>query len=160
MRVMGIDPGLKGAIALYSDGVLTTLEIPTLNSKSRPGAREVDWNNLVIQWNQFPKPDHVFLEQVAAMPKQGVAAMFKMGTVFGGLRGIIAEKHLPLTLVTPRIWKKEYGLGPSKDASVLKAAQLFPYNAAEFRGPKGGLKDGVAEAALIARYGFFILKGK
>ena len=154
MIVLGIDPGLSGALASWDGTDLFTYEIPTAKSSGR--GREVIWSELNMEWDTcFFWADHVFLERVMSRPGEGVSSAFKFGLVFGGLRGMIAAKLIPCTLVTPSTWMKEMGVGrSSKEASIIRATELFPSNAAEFRGPKGGKKDGVAEAALIARYGF------
>lgn len=153
MNVLGIDPGLKGAIALYNEkGLQSVLEIPTVKSSGR--GREVLWASLNQQWDElFFWADHVFLERVNARPLDGGSSAFKFGSIYGGLRGLIVAKLIPYTLVTPGTWMKVMGVGRgSKEASCLRAEQLFPTEG--FRGPKGGKKDGVAEAALIAKYGF------
>ena len=140
---------------------MTTLEIPTAKATGR--GREVLWTQLNRDWSEkFFWADHVFLERVMSRPGEGISSAFKFGLVFGGLRGMIAVKLLPLTLVTPAVWMKEMGVGRgSKEASIIRATELFPANAKECRGPKGGKKDGVAEAALIALYGARILtRGK
>lgn len=157
LNVLGIDPGLNGALAMWDGKELTLLEIPTAKSTGR--GNEVIWPLLNEQWDAaFFWADHVFMERVGARPGQGVSSMFKFGLVFGGLHGMIAAKLLPLTLVTPVAWMAEMQVGRgSKEASVIRATQLFPTYASRFRGPKGGRKDGVAEAALIAKYGFDIL---
>ena len=94
-------------------------------------------------------------------PGEGVSSAFKFGVVFGGLRAITAAKGVPITLVNPSVWMKGMGVGRgSKEASVIRASELFPTYAAEFRGPRGGIKDGVAEAALIAKYGYDKLIGE
>jgi crossover junction endodeoxyribonuclease RuvC len=155
VNVLGIDPGLSGALALYNEkGLVELYEIPTVKSTGR--GREVLWSKLNKVWeDKFFWTDHVFLERVMSRPGEGVSSAFKFGLVFGGLRGMIAAKLLPITLVTPSMWMKEMGVGRgSKEASVLRAEQLFPAWAGEFRGPRGGKKDGVAEAALIAKYGY------
>ena len=138
---------------MWDGETLTTYEIPTLKSTGR--GREVNWPVLNEEWdNHFFWADMVYLERVMSRPGEGVSSAFKFGTVYGGLRGLIAGKLLPVVLVVPTVWKKYYSIVASKEAAVIRATELFPVNAAEFRGPKGGRKDGVAEAALIARYGF------
>ena len=155
MKVLGIDPGLSGGLAMWDGSELIgPIEIPTAKSTGR--GREVLWPELNSLWDKyFFWADHVFLERVAARPGQGVSSMFKFGTVFGGLRAMTAVKLLPLTLVTPNAWMRAMGVGRgSKEASVIRATELFPDRATAFRGPKGGIKDGFAEAALISWYGF------
>ncbi len=160
VKVIGIDPGLSGALALYNDsGLHDIIEVPTVKSTGR--GREIVWPELSRLWDlHFFWAEHVFLERVHSMPREGVSSAFKFGSVFGGLRAMAAAKHVPLTLVTPGQWMKEMGVGRgSKEASIIRASELFPTHAKSFRGPKGGKKDGVAEAALIAMYGHGKLVG-
>jgi len=163
MNILGIDPGLDGALAMYGDGqpssnstphLQSTYEIPTAKATGR--GREVLWSELNVTWKDlFYWADHVFLERVMSRRGEGVSSAFKFGMVFGGLRGMIAAKLIPLTLVTPRVWMKEMGVGRgSKEASIIRAEELFPSHVSQFCGPRDGRKDGVAEAALIAKYGF------
>ena len=155
MNVLGIDPGLSGALAMYNEcGLQDIYEIPTAKSTGR--GREVLWSKLNQEWDdRFLLAEHVFLERVMSRPGEGVSSAFKFGLVFGGLRGMIAAKLIPITLVTPSVWMKEMEVGRgSKEASVIRAEQLFPSHASQFRGPKGGKRDGAAEASLIAKYGF------
>ena len=155
--VLGIDPGLSGALASWDGEELVLYEIPTVKAQGR--GREVDWSVLYQEWQvNFWNCDHVFLERVMSRPGEGVSSAFKFGFVTGGLRGIIAAMELPVTLVTPNVWKKHYGIQASKTGAVRRASELFPTYAQQFRGPKGGLKDGAAEAALIALYGYHKLK--
>jgi crossover junction endodeoxyribonuclease RuvC len=151
--VLGIDPGLSGALASWDGGHLKIVEVPTVKSSGR--GNEVNWPLLNELWDtNFFWVDHVYLERVASRPGEGVSSAFKFGTVFGGLRALAASKLLPLTLVTPNVWKKHFGIMASKTGAVRRASELFPANASEFHGPRGGMKDGPAEAALIAHYGF------
>src|SRR3546814_182133 len=151
-RVLGIDPGLSGALAQWDGENLILFEIPSMKSTGR--GREIDWPALNKGWDDnFFWADHVFLERVGTRPGEGVSSAFKFGLVFGGIRGMLAAKLLPVTLVVPTVWKKQFGLQASKEAAVIRASELFPRNAGDFRGPRGGIKDGVAEAALIALYG-------
>ena len=159
MIILGIDPGMSGALASWDGTFLQVLDIPTVKSTGR--GREVVWAELNQKWDEyFIWADHVFLERVHSRPGEGVSSAFKFGTVFGGLRAMAAAKQLPLTLVTPSQWMKVMGVGRgSKEASVLRATEMFPRFATMFRGPKGGKKDGVAEASLIAKYGYDKLIG-
>lgn len=151
--IIGIDPGLDGGIAiLEGPKALTVHDIPTLKERTR--GREVDWaalSRLYMQYDIF-EIEHAFIEQVHSMPKQGVASSFKFGYVAGGLRGLVAAWGIPTTMVTPQRWKKGLKLARTKDAAVARASELWPK--VNFHGPKGGLRDGVAEAALIAYYGW------
>lgn len=153
MNILGIDPGLDGALAMWDGKTMITAEIPAVKSTGR--GREIDWSQLNLIWDTlFYWTDEVFLERVGVRRGEGISSAFKFGTVYGGLRGIAAAKMLPVTRVTPTTWKRALKLPASKPAAGLRASDMFPKNAAEFYGPRGGLKDGVAEAALIAWYGY------
>ena len=98
-------------------------------------------------WNSI----HVALEKVHSMPGQGVRSMFSMGEGYGIWKGIITALGYPLHLITPQEWKKEMmgGMGKEKDASRLKAMQLFPKIADQLQLKKD---HGKADALLIAEY--------
>ena len=159
MFVLGIDPGLKGALAMWDGEELMLYDMPTEKSTGR--GSEVVWPVLNQYWDDvFFWADHVFLDRVHSMPREGFSSAFKFGTVFGGLRAMTVAKHVPLSLVTPQAWKKAMGVAQgSKQAAVIRATELFPTYAKDFVGPKGGKKDGVADAALIALYGHRKLLG-
>jgi hypothetical protein len=136
MKVVGIDPGLSGGLASWDGSIL-------------------DWWDVVEMWAiHYWDADKVFIEQVSSRPGQGVASTFKFGVVYGGMIGIAYSHTEEVYTVTPRTWKKHYGLDASKEDAVKLAAELFPSHANTFYGPRGGLKDGIAEAALIAKYGY------
>jgi crossover junction endodeoxyribonuclease RuvC len=153
MEIGGVDPGLKGAVASWDGRHLSVVGVPTMAAASR--GRDIDWATLSFEIDLiFNGVDHFFIERVGARPGQGVSSMFKFGFVAGGLRGLIASMAIPVTYVVPTVWKKAMGLSASKDAAFARACELFPSDVGLFRGPKGGIKDGFAEAALIARYGY------
>lgn len=160
MEVIGIDPGLNGAIASWDGLTLNLLSVPTLKAKSR--GREVNWEKLYDDFYSIFDPeyliiDNAFIERVHAMPRQGVSSMFKFGYIAGGLRMLVAGYRIPITLVTPQKWKKAMGLSSSKDEARALASELFPDYASAFARKKD---DGVAEAALIAYYGYRLLRGE
>jgi crossover junction endodeoxyribonuclease RuvC len=90
------------------------------------------------------------VEQVGAMPGQGVTSMFAFGQSFGMVLGVLAGLAIPTTTVSPATWKKALKLNAGKDGARAKAAQLWPSHASEFKRVKD---DGRAEAALIAYWG-------
>jgi crossover junction endodeoxyribonuclease RuvC len=95
--------------------------------------------------------EHVYVEAVHSMPKQGVASSFNFGHNVGTVMGVLGAMGLPHTLVTPQAWKKAMGLiGTDKDAARARAIQLWP----KWRDlDKKGKGQALADAALIARYG-------
>jgi len=148
MWILGIDPGLRGACSLTDGKTVRLFSIPTFKSTK---GREVNWSETASYIQMYGKIDHCFIERVGVMPGQGISSGFKFGYVAGGLRGIIATLRIPVTLVTPSVWKKEFSLiGKDKDASRARATELFPEASSYFV-----LKsyDGRADATLIALYG-------
>ena len=159
MTVGGIDPGLKGAVAAWDGRQLTLLEIPSIVAASGKG-QEVDWSMLRSGLDLlFDQVDHFFVEKVWPLPKQSSVAGFKQGFVAGGIRGLLAGFKIPLTYVPPGTWKKAVGASSDKRQCVARACEIFPKHADLFHGPQGGIKDGLAEAALIAWYGHRQLHG-
>ncbi|MBB6254110.1 hypothetical protein [Nitrospirillum iridis] len=147
--VIGIDPGLSGAIAVLSpDGALVVHDMPT----HRLTRTELDLPALAHIFDGLAKEAApvAFLERVGAMPGQGVSSMFKFGTCFGALQGLLAAHFIPVTLVTPQSWKRAMGCPAGKDAARARASQLLPRQAGLWPLKK---HDGRAEAALIALYG-------
>ena len=140
---MGIDPGKKGAVAvLFENGRSTVVDCP----KDVAGMAEVIHNIL-----GEGIPSMTALEKVASMPGQGVKSMFSFGENFGAWQGILASNRIPHILPRPQAWMK--GLIPPKSDKhmhVAVARQQFPDQ--QFAGPRGGMKDGWADALLLARY--------
>ena len=92
----------------------------------------------------------VVIEQVSAMPGQGVTSMFNFGQSFGILKGICAAMQLPMYFVRPAKWKKYFNLiNSEKDASRTKAIEIFPYFSAQLSRKKDSNK---ADAILIASF--------
>lgn len=160
---LGGDPGLDGAIALYVPSVpfsgaslLEVHDMPAL--KARTSKRRIDLWSLAEQLKRWAFDWDVLatVENVHAMPGQGVTSMFSFGYSTGSLQQALASAKIPFTLVQPATWKAMYRLrggAENKAASVDKAVELFPQHRELFFGPKGGPKDGRAEAALLAHYG-------
>ena len=151
MILIGIDPGVSGAIAfLYDDGQVRVFDMPVMALS----AKKQQVNSAALADLIRPSMNHqgtmtAYVEQVHSMPGQGVAAMFNFGTSYGVIKGVLATLQIPMVLVTPHSWKKRAGLiGKDKDASRTLAQQLYP------AAPLGRKKDvGRADAILIARFG-------
>ena len=148
MRLIGVDPGASGAIVLlvYNEPI-EWMEMPVVRvgSTTRVNAAAL------ADFLESEKPDHVFVEAVHSMPKQGVASSFNFGHSTGTIMGVLGALRLPHTLVTPQAWKKAAGLiGTDKDASRSRALQLWPNWRDLDKKAKG---QALADAALIAKYG-------
>lgn len=138
---LGIDPGADGAACLLDDEGVYFLDF-----KGKTAAQLVDQ---LIAWRVLHRRvELVALEQVGAMPGQGVTSMFNFGKAFGWWQGYLDAVRLPWCLVRPQAWQKGLGAGKGKSGLVEVAERIFPM--AEFRGPRGGALSGRADAALIA----------
>ena len=130
MKIIGIDPGLNGAIAILEDNkVKTMFEMPVM-SEGKKNKRQLNSAQLVklIKDNIDNIEETVIIvEQVNAMPGQGVTSMFNFGQTFGAIKGICAALSLPIFFVRPAKWKKHFELiNSSKDASRTKAIEMYP----------------------------------
>ena len=153
MKIIGIDPGLSGAIAILENNkVLSIFDIPVM-SEGKKNKRQLNSAFLVnlIQENINDKEDvAVVVEQVNAMPGQGVTSMFNFGQTFGAIKGICAALELPIFFVRPAKWKKHFELiNSSKDASRTKAIEMYPKLSNQLSKKKDVNKS---DAILIARF--------
>jgi crossover junction endodeoxyribonuclease RuvC len=146
--VIGIDPGISGAIAVFEGGKLVNvIDMPTLEVDSgKTKKRHISAVSLCNYLTVFSNA-HVVIEKVGAMPGQGVSSMFNFGRSAGIIEGVVAAMHFPSTYVTPATWTKALGRAAGKDASRMRAMELFPSKADLFKRAKD---DGRADAALIA----------
>lgn len=162
MRVLGVDPGVHGAIALVDDGTLTVWDVPTVQVvKSDKKRREVDLYELARMVDALGHVDHAFIEKVGAMPRDGAVGAFAFGGVYGALRMAIASSFIPQTLVSPAEWRNGLRIGrPEKPGDkqlvVARADTLFPKYSHQWRAKCHADR---AEAALVAEYGRRVLTG-
>ena len=144
MRIIGIDPGAHGAIALLIDGKLASVApMPTCPVR---GKARVDAAGLGALVRDLA-PDHAVLEQVASMPGQGVASTFAFGMAYGAVLGVMGAFGVPVTTVRPAEWKGALRVAAAKGEASGRASQLIPEGAKLWPLAKD---DGKAEAALIA----------
>jgi len=154
MKIIGIDPGLTGAVAIIDDGNIIIHDTPTTEVKNGK-RKKTEYLPLmmsrIIKENIGSNGCRVYIEKVGAMPGQGVTSMFRFGMGFGLWIGIIAALNIPYTFVTPQAWKKELMQGmKDKDAARIRAMEIFP-NSGEYLSRKKDI--GRADALLIAEYG-------
>ena len=133
MYIIGIDPGISGAICFFENGkILDVIDMPTMID-GKKNKKQVNGSQLVNEINQrisniSNSKISVVVEHVTAMPGQGVTSMFNFGQSFGVLKGICAALKLPIFFIRPTKWKKYYNLiNTEKDASRTKAIETFPY---------------------------------
>ena len=154
MLIIGIDPGISGSICFFKDGkILEVIEMPVMtegkkNKKQVNGAQI--YNEFLKRINKKDDEIRVVIEQVSAMPGQGVTSMFNFGQSFGILKGICSTMQLPMFFVRPAKWKKYFNLiNSQKDASRTRAIEIFPYFSTQLSKKKDSNK---ADAILIASF--------
>ena len=130
MKIIGIDPGLQGAIAILENNkVINLFEMPTM-SEGKKNKKQLNSALLVKLLKENISTNEevsVIVEQVNAMPGQGVTSMFNFGQTFGAIKGICASLELPIFFVRPSKWKKHFELiNASKDSSRTKAIEMYP----------------------------------
>ena len=153
MIVVGIDPGLSGAIAILENKkVLGIFEMPVM-PEGKKNKRQLNSDQLVNILRDNVKINEeiaVVVEQVNAMPGQGVTSMFNFGQTFGAIKGVCAALNLPIYLVRPSKWKKHFELiNSSKDSSRTKVIEMYPSLSAQLSKKKDVNKS---DAILIARF--------
>lgn len=146
--ILGIDPGAKGGVALLGDDLRPRIacRMPVVEYR---GKRAFDPNGFEDFFGEHisrHKLDQIVIEQVHAMPGQGVSSTFQFGRLFGGVETMAMYLKAPMTYVTPAVWKKHFGLGQSKRASLDMCKLRFgPANLWDVLA-----NEGISEAALIA----------
>ena len=157
MLVIGIDPGISGSICFFQDGkIVDVVEMPTM-TEGKKNKKQVNgsqiYNEISERIKKIDKRDiKVIIEQVSAMPGQGVTSMFNFGQSFGILKGICSAMQLPMYFVRPSKWKKYFNLiNSEKDASRTRAIEIFPYFSSQLARKKDSNK---ADAILIASFYF------
>ncbi|WP_428079511.1 crossover junction endodeoxyribonuclease [Candidatus Pelagibacter sp.] len=155
MIIIGIDPGISGSICFLEDGIIKdVLEMPTM-TEGKKNKKQVNgsqiYNEISFRIKTYEKKNiKVVIEQVSAMPGQGVTSMFNFGQSFGILKGICSAMQLPIYFVRPAKWKKYFNLiNSEKDASRTRAIEIFPYFSSNLSKKKDSNK---ADAILIASY--------
>ena len=155
MIIIGIDPGISGAICFFQDGQISEIvEMPVM-SDGKKNKRQINGPQIVNEIQKrienIPKKNiFVVVEHVSAMPGQGVTSMFNFGQSFGVLKGICSAMQLSMYFVRPAKWKKYFGLiKTEKDASRTKVIEIFPYISAQLSKKKDSNK---ADAVLIASF--------
>ena len=157
MLIIAIDPGISGSLCFFEEGkIIDIIEMPNM-ADGKKNKRQVNgaqiYNEISLRIKNFQKEDiKVVIEQVSAMPGQGVTSMFNFGQSFGVLKGICSAMQLPMYFVRPAKWKKYFNLiNTKKDASRTKAIEIFPYISAQLSKKKDSNK---ADAILLASFFF------
>ena len=155
MLIIGIDPGISGAICFFEKGeVKHIMDMPTMSegkkNKKQINGRQI-FHEISSRIENYSKEEIcVVVEQVSAMPGQGVTSMFNFGQSFGVIKGICAAMQLPIFFVRPAKWKKHFDLiNAQKDSSRTKVIEMFPKISSILSKKKDANK---ADAILIANF--------
>ena len=153
MIIFGIDPGVSGAISILENKkVIELFDMPTMidGKKNKRQVNGAQVANIFRESLDRAKDTVVVVEQVNAMPGQGVTSMFNFGQSFGVIKGICSALNLPIYFVRPTKWKKHFNLiKTNKDASRTKVIEVYPEISNKLSRKKDSNK---ADAILIARY--------
>ncbi len=155
MIIIGIDPGITGAICFFFRGkVIDVIDMPTVadgkKNKKQVNGRQIFNEIKYIKKKFLSENMGVVVEQVSAMPGQGVTSMFNFGQSFGVIKGICSAMELPIFYVRPAKWKKYFNLiNTEKDASRTKVIEMFPEISHKLSKKKDNNK---ADSILIAQY--------
>lgn len=149
MPIIGIDPGLGGALALLYNNDLEIYDMPTIQDGTK---RRVDHAQLAVILDLWAKHQGItcVIEKVASMPGNGHTGAFTFGRAAGVVIGAVAANFIPIVEVPPQVWKRKTQTPTDKDGARLRASEIFPRYAGQWARVKD---DGRAEAALIAYYG-------
>jgi crossover junction endodeoxyribonuclease RuvC len=146
-RLVGIDPGANGALACWEGNILMDVaDMPIALERKK---RRIDAAALGALLRRF-EPASIWMEQVHAMPRQGVSSTFAFGMAYGIVLGVAGALAIPLTAVAPLAWKRALRVPSAKGEARARASQLIPSGSQWWQRAKD---DGRAEAALIGLYG-------
>jgi crossover junction endodeoxyribonuclease RuvC len=156
--VLGIDPGIEGAIALLSTAgdLIAIHDLPTL--PDGPAGRHRVNPALLVKVLAQTHASQAYCELVNSRPTDGHVSAFSFGMTRGLLEGCLAALAIPVTMLSPASWKRAVGLPPSsvteradaKDRSRAEALRRWPAHAHLFALKK---HDGRSDASLIAAAG-------
>ena len=154
MLIFGIDPGISGAISIFKNNkFVEVLDMPTMidGKKNKRQVNGAQFAHIIKEYsNGYDGEMNVVVEQVNAMPGQGVTSMFNFGQSFGVIKGVCSALNIPIYFVRPLKWKKYFDLiKTNKDASRTKAIQIYPHISDKISRKKDSNK---ADAILIASY--------
>tara|TARA_B100000965_G_scaffold374692_1_gene366187 strand:- start:166 stop:645 length:480 start_codon:yes stop_codon:yes gene_type:complete len=153
MIIIGIDPGISGAISVVENKkILEVYDTPTMidGKKNKRQINSAQVSSIIKERLNTGKEVVVVVEHVNAMPGQGVTSMFNFGQSFGVIKGICAALNLPIYFIRPTKWKKHFNLiKTNKDASRTKVIEVYPEISSKLQRKKDSNR---ADAILIALY--------
>ena len=155
MRVVGIDPGLSGAVASAiiepGSGAAIGVEVHDLPVTDFVDQRKVPDPVGLYDLLRVLHPDLIVLEHVEARPGRGSVSSWRFASGFGATLAAcqLATDGPRVHLVRPSLWKSALGLSSDKADSLAAARSAFPSAADRLKRVKD---DGRAEALLLIQY--------
>lgn len=158
MIVIGVDPGISGAVAVWKNGEWNFYDTPTVKLGQRTRLDTAGLVDIVRPYHAAHFHPHAFLEAVHTHPQEGPVGAFTFGRSLGVWEGILAGLEVPYTLVPPQSWKAKMmtGLPKEKGASITRLLQLYPQLSPQLDRRRDHNR---ADAALIALYGVRFILG-
>lgn len=158
MIILGIDPGLTGAISALctSRGLLDVSDLPTCSNGLESG-KMLRWldarklSDILAHWAErfeFGQESvQAVIERPIAMPRQQIQTAASNFDTLGVLRAVMELRGYRPAFINPRDWKGLFGLAGDKADARKAALTLYP------NAPVTRAKDhNRAESILIARY--------
>lgn len=150
MKIVACDPGLSGAYCVLEKGdgaiaLIFVIDLPVCGEGSKRRLDAPSFNCWLANYS----PAFAYIENGRAMPKQGVAGVFRYARICGAVEGVVAARHIFLLMFEPTVWKRYFHLGLSKEDARGKAIQLLPSAASELRRRRDHNR---AEALLLGIY--------
>lgn len=146
MRILGVDPGRGGALAIIDSDTKELIHITDIKSKNE----FINYPKILNTLQEF-KIDIAYIEKVHAMPTDGVSSAFAFGKATGVMLGAIVACNIALREVSPQEWQKTLGLGARYATRTLRKQAHLKEACRKFPGTKIHLYK--ADAVLIALYG-------
>lgn len=153
LRIVGVDPGKRGAIAFYMPAldVLRIWDVPTLTKTNAAGRKflKVDVPALARIGSDIGLVDLAVHEKVGSRPGEAPSYAFDFGYTSGLLTGLLIDAA-HIRHIAPAVWKARLGVTADKNQARARASEIFPTHAHRWPLVK---HDGRAEAAMLAYYG-------
>ena len=158
LRIVGIDPGITGAVVVIDNNgeIKRAIRTPILMEKTKKNY-DLSLMREVLRGAQHDAEKEggtamVGLEKVHSLPRDGRVGAFRFGMGYGMWQGLLSGLFLPYAEVTPQRWQGRMLAGyprgdQTKTSAVVVAKSLFPYIPIEYKADWG-----LADAALIAEY--------
>ncbi|WP_250518616.1 hypothetical protein [Caballeronia sp. ATUFL_M1_KS5A] len=157
MLIVGIDPGVKGALAfLGADGALKVHDMP-IRQAMRTGKvkNEVDpvgLQKLVRSGVPADQTALVVMEDLNTFAGGSVQTMGSLEATKAVIRTVMELNRLDVAFISPRVWQSFFGIkrtqsSDTKEQSLKIARELYGRDHCPLQ-----KHDGRADAILIARY--------